>query len=174
MLDKILSGKKKVIPKSDVIDFILGMPEHQWIKLDKYVYTHFYDLLERVPLNSLKNIFMEKTTVFRLDHKGGRFDSFTHSFNISVSQEIHQMLKKSHCGWAGAFLTFELGLIFQDAHLSDDPMETLVDSDKFVCELGYIDEIEEYLHSQAESVEKMVRLSFISAFYFSQEENQEF
>ncbi len=172
MLEKLFSGKKKEFSKSDVIDFVLDMPEHSWIKLDKYVYIHFQDFLERIPLKSLKAVFMEKTTFFRLGDHFNKYDHDSQSFNIRVGESVKELMTKTHCGWATALLTFETALILQDSHLSDDEMETLVDADKYVCELGYIDQIEEYLHSKPESVEKMVRLSFISAFYFSQEENQ--
>ena len=46
-------------------------------------------------------------------------------------------------------------------------MEAQVDADEFACEIGYLDQIEDFLHDQPESVEKRVRLTFITNYYFA-------
>ena len=46
-------------------------------------------------------------------------------------------------------------------------MENQVDADTFACDMGYLEELESFLHDQSESVEKRVRLSFITTYYFA-------
>lgn len=176
MLENFLKQWSKPLPKNDIIDFVLNLEEHSWIKSDKYMFMHMQDFLERLPTDALHKVFIEKSTVFKLNDLeevdfGG---SSVNSFSIHVKQDVFEQLNKINDGWAKAALAHEVGLVLQDAHLSDDEMETKVDADEFVCKIGYLDELEESLHQQVDSVEKMVRLSFITSFYFSQEENQIF
>lgn len=174
MLENFLKQWSKPLPKNDIIDFVLNLDEHKWIKSSRYMFMHMQDFLERVPRDVLHKVFIEKSTVFRLSSiEDSSFNRTSiNSFSIHVKQEVHNQLSKINDGWAKAALAHEVGLILQDAHLSDDEMETKVDADEFVCKIGYLDELEESLHEQEDSVEKMVRLSFITSFYFSQEENQ--
>ena len=176
MLENFLKQWSKPLPKNEIIDFVLNMDEHTWMKANKYMFIHLQDFLERMPRDVLHKVFIEKSTTFRLSKVeeplvGGTSSNY---FSIFVKQEVYEQLGKINDGWAKASLAHEVGLILQDAHLSDDEMETKVDADEFVCKIGYLDELEELLHVQVESVEKMVRLSFITSFYFSQEENQIF
>ena len=46
-------------------------------------------------------------------------------------------------------------------------MEAQVDADNFACEMGYLEELESFLHEQRDSVEKRVRLTFVSSYYFT-------
>ena len=46
-------------------------------------------------------------------------------------------------------------------------LDAQVEADKFACELGYLDDIENFLLEQPESIEKRVRLSFVTSLYFS-------
>lgn len=174
MLENFLKQWSKPLPKNDIIDFILNMEEHSWMKSNKYIFMNMQDFLERVPTVALHKVFIEKSTTFKLSDldEDSRMTKESNFFSIIITQEVYEQLTKINDGWAKGALAHEVGLILQDAHLSDDEMETKVDADEFACQIGYLDEVEEYLHSQVESVEKMVRLSFITSFYFSQEENQ--
>lgn len=174
MLDNFLKQWSKPLPKNDIIDFILNLEEHSWMKSNKYIFMNIHDFLERIPTQALHKVFIEKSTIFRLSEleEDGRLDKASSYFSIIIKQDIYEQLTKINDGWAKGALAHEVGLILQDAHLSDDEMETKVDADEFACKIGYLDELEESLHAQIESVEKMVRLSFITSFYFSQEENQ--
>ena len=176
MLDAIMKQWSKPLPKNDIIDFILNLEEHAWIKSNKYMFMNMQDFLERLPTQALHNVFIEKSTVFRLSDLQDDPGSGPHSnmFSIHITKDIYDQIGKINDGWAKAALAHEVGLILQDAHLSDDEMETKVDADEFACSVGYLDELEESLHAQPASVEQMVRLSFITSYYFSKVENQEF
>lgn len=174
MLENFLKQWSKPLPKTDIIDFILNMEEHSWMKSNKFIFMNIQDFLERVPTEALHKVFIEKSTTFKLSdlEEDGRMGHAANCFSIFITKDVYEQLTKINDGWAKAALAHEVGLILQDAHLSDDEMETKVDADEFTCKIGYLDELEESLHVQVESVEKMVRLSFITSFYFSQEENQ--
>lgn len=176
MLDAIMKKWSKPLPKNEIIDFVLNLDEHSWIKSNKYMFLNIQDFLERLPTRTLQEVFIEKSTFFKLsdldDHS--LFSGQGNCFSIYIKEELYEQIGKINDGWAKAILAHEVALIQQDAHLSDDEMETKVDADEFACEIGLLEELEDYLHSRPDSVEKMVRLSFITSYYFSKVENQDF
>ena len=78
------------------------------------------------------------------------------------------MLTKTFDGWARAVLAHEVGhIMLEHSENSDDPMEAQVDADTFACDMGYLDQLESFLHEQPETVEKRVRLTFLTNYYFA-------
>jgi hypothetical protein len=173
MLDNLKNIWKKPLSKDSIIDHVLGLEEHGWIRNNQYIMLHMNDFLERLPRQVLHDVFIEKSTIFTLSNSNyANVNMQMHQKVIIVNPDIFSRLMKTVDGYAKAVLAHELGHIFLAHSRTEDPMEALVDADEFVCQIGYLDELEEFLHTQEESVEKMVRLSFITSFYFSQEENK--
>ena len=87
---------------------------------------------------------------------------------IIIFPEVYRLLTKTYDGWAKAVMAHEVGHLYLDhSENSDDPMEAQVDADNFACDMGYLEELENFLHDQAESVEKRVRLTFLTNYYFA-------
>lgn len=170
MLEKVkgLIPARK-IQKDEIINFILNRTEHLWISENQYVRANMLDFLERLPLRVLDSIFIQKETIFA--RSSGRYACAVSSLEqnvIIVFPELFNLLTKTYDGWAKAVLAHEIGHIhLNHAENASDPLECQVDADTFACEMGYLEEIEAFLHEQPESVEKRVRLSFISSYYFS-------
>lgn len=173
MLENLKSIWKKPLSKDSIIDHVLGLEEHKWIRNNQYIMLHMNDFLERLPRQVLHDVFIEKSTIFSLSNSNyANTNMQLHQKVIIINPDVLSSLKKTLDGYAKAVIAHELGHIHLAHSRTEDPMEALVDADEFVCQIGYLDELEEFLHTQVESVEKMVRLSFITSFYFSQEENQ--
>ncbi len=174
MLDNIKKWVKPEYTKGQMIEFVLGQPEHNWIKENSYINAHMTDFLERLPTKVLKNVFYENMTIFV--PASGRFActvASPHQQVVMIFPELFTLLTKTFDGWAKAVLAHEVGhLYLNHSKVEADPMEAQVDADEFACEMGYLDQLEEFLHDQPDSIEKRVRLSFISSYYFSQDENQ--
>ena len=49
------------LDKANMVNFILDMDEHIWIRENKYISLHMEELLERLPLAVLKNVFIQKS-----------------------------------------------------------------------------------------------------------------
>jgi len=168
MLDNVKKILKKTLTKTQMIDYIMGMEEHFWIRENQYINLNMTEFLERLPLRVLHKVFYMDSTIFV--QSSGRFAcSVTnlHQNAIIVFPELHDHLTKINDGWAKAVLAHEVAHIYLDHKNSNDVMETQVDADEFACEMGYLDQIEEFLHDQPESVEKRVRLTFITNYYFA-------
>lgn len=169
MIENVKKLWKKELTRDQLIDFVLGMPEHNWIYENQYVRAHFHDFIERLPVRVLKKVFYEGCTFFA--RSTGRYAcsvSNTYQNVIIIFPEVYKMLTKTYDGWAKAVLAHEIGHVYlEHAAKMEDPMEAQVDADQFACDMGYMDELESFLHEQPESVEKGVRLSFITTYYFA-------
>ncbi len=174
MLENFKSYFSKGHDKDSIIKHIFNTPEHQWMVEDSCVNAHLQDFFERVPSKVLNKVFIEENTI--LVPASGRYACAVksqHQYVVLVFPEIMQKLAKYNDGWAKAVLAHELGHIFLDHHkYNEDIMESQVDADAFACDMGYLEELESFLHDQPESVEKRVRLSFITSYYFSNNEGE--
>lgn len=169
MLKNVTNLWKKKLSKTELIDYVMGMPEHSWMSQDQYLKANMLDFLERLPLRVLDKVFMEKATVFA--PSTGRYAcsvSNVHRSVVIIFPEVYQLLTKTYDGWAKAVLAHELGHVYLDHTANmDDPMEAQVDADNFAMDMGYLEELESFLYDQPESVEKRVRISFVTSYYFS-------
>ncbi|MBD63859.1 MAG: hypothetical protein CME62_01520 [Halobacteriovoraceae bacterium] len=171
MMENFKSYLSRGIDKASLIEGILQTPEHGWMKEDSCTFAHMQDFFERIPSKVLKKVFVDEHTI--LVPASGKYACAVrshHQYVVLVFSEVLQKLSKYNDGWAKAVLAHELGHIFLDHHkVNEDIMESQVDADAFACDMGYLEELESFLHDQPESVEKRVRLSFLTTYYFSQE-----
>lgn len=170
MIDNFKKLLNKELTKVELIDFILGQEEHKWIHADAYVKANMLDFLERLPKRVLDKVFYEKKTL--LVRANGKYACSVSNFHqnvILVFPEVWSLLTKTYDGWAKAVLAHEVGHLYLDhAHKHDlEPLEAQVDADTFACDMGYLEELESFLHEQKDSVEVRVRLSFITSYYFN-------
>lgn len=169
MFESMRKLVKKEMSRDELVQFVLSQEEHRWISENQYVQAHFHDFLERLPRRVLQKVFVEKMTLFV--RSSGRFACSVSTLQqnvIIIFPEVYNLLTKTYDGWAKAVLAHEVGHLFLDhTETSDDPMEAQVDADTFACEMGYLEELESFLHEQPESIEKRVRLTFITNYYFN-------
>ena len=168
MLENVKKIWKKSLSKSEMIEFILSLPEHQWMRENQYIVLNITEFLERLPLRVLSKVFYEESTI--LVQSNGKFAcsvTNAHQNAILIFPELYNYLTKINDGWAKAVLAHEVAHIYFDHKNNNDIMETQVEADEFACEMGYLDQIEDFLLDQPESIEKRVRLSFVTTYYFA-------
>lgn len=171
MINNLKRLVRKEVSKDEMIEFILGQEEHAWILANSYVHAHILDLLEGVPRKTLEEIFIHKATL--MVRSSGRYACSVGKSQqniIIIFPEVYEKLTRTHSGWAKAVLAHEMGHIHlnHSETTNTDELELQVDADQFACDLGYMEELESFLHDQRDSVEVRVRLSFITSYYFSQ------
>lgn len=131
----------------------------------RYVPIHFIDFFETVPLKVINKLFSERDIYFVPSN--GKYSCSVSSHNeevIIVFPELKQLLSAPFDGYAKAILAHELGHIFcAHSRMAIDPMEAQVQADAFCIELGYGDQLAEFLEEQSETVEKRVRLSYVTS-----------
>lgn len=160
-----LKTQKPVMNKTHLIDYIFNLEHHLWLNEHKYIKLHLEEFLERLPRNVIEKVFLEQMTHFSLTKATSACSLSEHT--IEVSGDLYNQLNKTVDGWAKGVLAHEVGHIFIGHSRTEDPLEALVDADEFACKMGYFEEIENFLHAQVESVDKLVRMSFVTAYYFA-------
>jgi hypothetical protein len=81
---------------------------------------------------------------------------------VVVFPEYQRLLTRSN-GQAVAFLAHEVALVLYELEdVEKDPLMAEVEADKFVCDLGLADELEQFLLAMDESSEKRMRLTYLT------------
>tara|TARA_B100001971_G_scaffold215182_1_gene259234 strand:- start:179727 stop:180236 length:510 start_codon:yes stop_codon:yes gene_type:complete len=155
--------------RDQFLDWFFAQSQHQWMQSSRYIKIHFMDFFETVPLKTINKLFTERDIYFVPSN--GKYScsvSSKHEEVIIVFPELLKLLSAPFDGYAKAILSHELGHIFCE-HSSKhiDPMQAQVEADAFCIELGYGEQLAEFLEEQFESVEKRVRLSYVTSSLFS-------
>lgn len=159
-----LSKKKQVDWKA----FFLANTAHEWIVNDKYILSNMMDFLEDLPEDLLKKMCTTHSCIF-VPISAQYSCSVTQSQEsvILIFPELMSLLKSTAKSYYKAILAHELGHILGDhAKKSLSGVESQVDADHFAIKLGFGEDLEKFLLERSESIEKRVRLSYLSSRYF--------
>jgi hypothetical protein len=143
------------------------MPEHQWIEEECHK-PHFEKLFAHLPVNLLE-IMMTKYPVIFLPsqemNESNRLGKMLTN-TIVVFPEFQQLLKsKKKC--AVAYLAHEIAFLLLELEgMKGDQLMIEVEADKFVSDLGLTFELEELLLMLDETIEKRLRLTYLTINHF--------
>lgn len=151
------------------LKYFFSMPEHDWIISDKYIMANLHDFFDHIPLKHINYFFADRPVYFVLS--SGKYSCSVEHCNdrvIIVFPELYRLLKSSFDGYAKAILAHELGHLYQShANKSISILEAQVEADTYAINLGLASQLAEFLEEQPESIEKRVRLSFVTSSIFS-------
>lgn len=164
-LSKDRSNKSQL--RKNFSAYFYSQPEHQWI-LEKCHKGHFDKLFSHLPAGVLEAmmtkypvVFIPSETLKPGDHSGRMLAN-----TIVVFPEFQRLIaseKKSGV----AYLAHELAFILCELEgVSKDPLMAEVAADKFVCDLGLTFELEELLLMLDETIEKRLRLTYLTINHF--------
>lgn len=143
--------------------------QHQWMNQSRYIKVHFIDFFEYIPIKTINKLFAETDIYFVPSN--GKYSCSVSSQNeevIIVFPELLQLLKAPYDGYAKAIISHELGHIFhQHSRQNIEPIAAQIEADAFAVKMGYGNELAEFLEEQSESLEKRVRLSYVTSSLFS-------
>ena len=155
--------------RDQFIKWFFEQPQHQWMEQGRYIKIHFIDFFDYIPLKTINQLFADTDIYFVPSN--GKYSCSVSSQNeevIIIFPELMQLLNAPFDGYAKAILSHELGhIINQHAKQSIDPMAAQIEADRFAVTLGYGYELAEFLEEQSESLEKRVRLSYVTSALFS-------
>lgn len=161
--------KNKVISRSEWIQFILDSPEHQWINENRYIQANFLDFFEALPKATLVKMVKNTPTIFV--PSSGRYSCAIDSNSINVIlvfPELMALLKSTAISNFKAILAHELGhVMLNHGKRKIKSLDAQIEADLFAAKLGFVDDLENFLLDMPESIEKRVRLSYLTSFYFS-------
>jgi hypothetical protein len=150
--------------KQDYVRYFLSQPEHAWIGAHAGVQRCFDELFLRVPLalvaDLLRNPFCFVPSSEFQEKGTARYQMKN---TIVVFPEYEQLLREGE-GAGIAFLAHELAMVLYELEdaADKDPLMAEVEADKFVCDLGLADELEQLLLAQDESDGKRLRLTYLT------------
>jgi len=165
------SHSQKQILRTQFAEYFFSQAEHQWITAD--MKTHFDELFSRLPVGVIEAMMTKYPVSFLKSGSDHARLAQTHSFSsaIVVFPEFQKLLATSKRS-AVAYLAHELAFVLYELEESKvDPIMAEVEADKFVCDIGLMFELEELLLMLDETIEKRVRLTYLTAHHFSSEAN---
>ncbi len=170
LLHKFLSKDRtdKSLIRKNFSHYFFSLPEHQWI-VEEGVTRHFENLFARVPSKLLENLMQKYPVVFvkSQDLREARNPGAVISNTIAVFPEFQKLLKTNK-GSAVAWLAHELAFVIYELETEHvEPLMAEVEADKFVCDLGLTFELEELLLMLDETVEKRLRLTYLTINHFT-------
>lgn len=152
--------------------YFWSLPEHQWI-VETCNKAHFEKAFAHMPSGLLEAMMTKHPVTFipsyamKEVHRTGGMISNT----IVVFPEFQRLLmsdKKS----AVAYIAHELAFVLCELEgMKGDTIMAEVEADKFVSDLGLTFELEELLLMLDESVEKRVRLTYLTINHFTSSDN---
>ena len=144
-------------------NYFFSMPEHQWF--DEFTKDHFEKIITHLPVGVLTHL-MTKEPLHFVPARDFSPENDRRSC-IVIFPEFEKLLK-SKSPAAVAFVAQEVALLLLEAEEPQmDELTRELEADKFVADLGFTFELEELLFMLDESVEKRLRLSYLTCHHFS-------
>ena len=146
--------------------YFYSLPEHQWIA-ESAIRGHFEKMFSHLPANLLE-IMMTKYPVVFIQSQEMKNQKVTDLANTIVIFPEFQTLLQSQRKSAVAYLAHELAFILLELEegMKGDSLMAEVEADKFVSDLGLTFELEEHLLMLDESIEKRLRLTYLTLNHF--------
>jgi hypothetical protein len=158
---------KKLI-RSNFETYFFSLSEHQWMT-DENVKNHFKVFFQHLPAGLIETLMTTHPLTFVPSEfmKGQRQLGQVLTNTVVIFPEFQKLLKSSNPA-AVAYLAHELGFILYELEdAKSDPLMAEVGADKFVCDLGLADELEKLLLMLDETIEKRLRLTYLTINHFA-------
>jgi hypothetical protein len=169
LIQKFISkdhSNKSQIRKNFLAHFY-SIPEHSWI-INPQVKTHFDKLFSHLPANLLDQMMSKYLVIFVPSEQiKNQILHYQSCSSVVVIFPEFQNLLMSNKKSAVAYLAHELAFILLELEgFKDNKLMAEVEADKFVSDLGLTFELEELLLMLDETIEKRLRLTYLTAHHF--------
>jgi len=148
-----------------------SLPEHQWMN-EENIKNHFKVFFQHLPAGLIEALMTTQPLTFVPSEamKGQRKLGEVLTNTVVIFPEFQKLLKSRNSA-AVAYLAHELGFILYELEdAKSDPLMAEVGADKFVCDLGLADELEKLLLMLDETIEKRLRLTYLTINHFSDQD----
>jgi hypothetical protein len=144
--------------------YFFAQDDHAWISAQPQTRIAFEQLLARLPSALLVNL-MRHPLLFVPSQSFQKNGAARYQMGntIVVFPEYQRLLTRKGLE-AVAFLAHEVAMVlYEIENVEDkDPLMAEVEADKFVCDIGLADELEQLLLGMDESSEKRLRLTYLT------------
>lgn len=166
MISILQKLKLRFKSREDFLNEFFANPNHEWIKEDRYLRLSFEEFFQRIPLNLLNDIYQKNRDIWFLKSSGQFSCTFSneHCPVILIFPDLAKTLSSFNPAEAHAVLAHELGHIYHGHSKKNiDVLKAQIEADDFAIDLGFENELESFLNSCFESVEKRVRLTYLTS-----------
>lgn len=168
LIQKFLSKDRtsKAHIRKNFTAYFFSLPEHQWISGKAKI--HFIKLFEHLPAGILQSMMTKHSVVFisSEEMKNRNRPGMVIANTIVVFPEFQKLLETQRKA-AVAYLAHEVAFLLLELEgLQSDSLMAEVEADKFVSDLGLTFELEEFLLMLDESIEKRLRLTYLTINHF--------
>lgn len=154
--------------RKNFIQYFYSIPEHKWI-LEGCNKEHFDKLFAHLPANLLEKMMTKYPVVFVPSHELNDHTPGSVLANTIVVFPEFQRLLMSDKKSAVAYLAHEVAFILLELEgMKGDTIMAEVAADKFVSDLGLTFELEELLLMLDETIEKRLRLTYLTIHHFTE------
>jgi hypothetical protein len=170
LIEKFFKKDKsdKKLLRENFSNYFFSLPEHKWL-LEVQTKKNFEKLFERVPAGVLEFMMRENPVAFVTNEvfRNKKNTGIQLNNTIVVFPEFQKLIKTNK-GAAVAYLAHELAFLLYELEGSkQDPLMAEVEADKFVCDIGLSLELEELLLMLDETIEKRLRLTYLTINHFA-------
>lgn len=159
------SNRKAV--KQNFTTYFFSQPEHQWLDTDE-CRPHVERLIAVLPSSLVEALMTTYPVSFRRSEEA-TVPGHVLTNTVVVFPEFQRLLRSKR-GSAVAYLAHELAFVLWELEINrKDPLAAEISADKFVADLGLTFELEELLLMLDETVEKRVRLTYLTIHHFGGE-----
>ncbi len=148
--------------------YFFSLPEHSWI-IEQNLKPHFEKLFQHLPAGLIETMMTKYPVTFVPSEamKGLRKPGQVLTNTVVVFPEFQKLLRTPKRA-AVAYLAHELAfLLYELEEAKADPLMAEVGADKFVCDIGLADELEDLLLMLDETIEKRLRLTYLTINHFA-------
>ncbi len=147
------------------LDEFFDSGHHQWINDNRYIKATFEDFFDMLPQKVIRYFASDKSLLFLVS--SGKYSCALTTFNahiIVVFPELMQLLRSPANHYAMSILAHEMGhLLYEHGKQNIDPLQAQIEADRFACDLGFGHHLESFLEDQPESMEKRVRITYLTS-----------
>lgn len=166
-LSKDRASKPQI--RKNFVEYFFSLPEHKWIN-DTCNRSHFDKLFAHLPVGVLEAMMTKYPVVFVPSSEVRRNTPGTVLANTIVVFPEFQRLLMSDKKSGIAYLAHEIAFVLLELEegMKGDSIMAEVEADKFVSDMGLTFELEELLLMLDESIEKRVRLTYLTINHFAE------
>ncbi len=156
--------RKPAFSKEHSVLHFLTRDDHAWITAHPGIQKSFRKLFTLLPFTLVEELVKNPVCFVRAETFHARGAGAYRARNTVVVFPEYQQLLEEGDGAGVAFLAHEIALVLYEWSNPEDkdPMMAEVEADKFVCDLGLADDLEQLLLAMDESTDKRMRLTYLT------------
>lgn len=139
---------------------------HTWISNDRYLKSSFEELFSLIPLSLINEIYTYYDSLIILESGESSLSAFSNIASIEIDFKHKKELRSFNPSEAHALLIYKIGILLSSFNETENSnAQTFADG--LALQLGFETEIENIIQREEESIDKRVRLSYLTSKVFT-------